>query len=154
MWNKTYYPKLADTKKVEKDWFIVDAEGQALGRVASLIAKYLRGKHAPTYTPSMDMGAMIVVINADKVTVSGTKEMNKLYKRHVNGLPGSMKTETFQQLQARVPERIIEKAVWGMLPKGRLGRRIKLNMKVFAGADHPHDAQQPVDITDRINGRF
>jgi ribosomal protein L13 len=110
--------------------YIIDAEGQTLGRLASLVARYIRGKNLPTYSPSMDMGSMIIVINAGKVKVGGRKTDDKLYKRHVNGLPGSMKVETFRQLQARVPERIIEKAVWGMLPKGRLGRRIKLNLKV------------------------
>lgn len=153
-WNKSYYPTKADCAKADKDWFIIDAENQPLGRVASLAAKYIRGKHAPTYTPSMDMGAMIVVVNADKVVVSGNKTDAMLYKRHVNGSPGSMKVETFREMQARLPERIIEQAVWGMLPKGRLGRRIKLNMKVYKGAEHPHDAQTPVDITGKINGRF
>jgi ribosomal protein L13 len=110
--------------------YIIDAEGQTLGRLASLVARYIRGKNLPTYSPSMDMGSMVIIINAGKVKVGGRKTDDKLYKRHVNGLPGSMKVETFRQLQARVPERIIEKAVWGMLPKGRLGRRIKLNLKV------------------------
>lgn len=110
--------------------YIIDADGQRLGRVASLIARYLRGKHLPTYTPSMDMGSRLIIINCEKIIVLGRKTDDKLYRRHTTGRPGSMKVETFRQMQARIPERIIEEAVWGMLPKGRLGRRIKLNMSV------------------------
>jgi large subunit ribosomal protein L13 len=115
--------------------FVIDAQGQRLGRLASLVAKYLRGKHSPTYTPSMDMGAMVIVVNAGQVMLTGRKEDQKVYKRHVNGLPGSMKVESFKDLRERFPEKIIEKAVWGMMPKGRLGRTIKLNMKVRVALD-------------------
>eukprot|EP01025_Chloroclados_australasicus_P025335 TRINITY_DN2531_c1_g2_i5.p1 TRINITY_DN2531_c1_g2~~TRINITY_DN2531_c1_g2_i5.p1 ORF type:complete len:241 (-),score=22.48 TRINITY_DN2531_c1_g2_i5:192-914(-) len=153
-WAKTYYPTLADTAKAEKDWYIIDAEGQTLGRLAVLAAKYIRGKHTPAYTPSMDMGAMIVIVNAEKVVVTGRKTDDKLYRRQVNGLVGSMKVETFRQLQERFPEKIVEKAVHGMLPKGRLGRKIRLNLKVYKGPEHPHEAQTPIDITEKINGRF
>lgn len=113
-------------------WFryIIDAAGQKLGRLATLAATYVRGKHSPTYSPSMDMGAMLVVINAEQVIMSGDKMEQKTYMRHVNGKPGSYTIESFKNLQARIPERIVEKAVYGMLPKGRLGRRIRLNMKV------------------------
>lgn len=110
-----------------------------------------RGKHLPTYTPSMDMGAYVIVLNADKVKVTGKKYNQKTYFRHVNGRPGSWTIETFAQLQQRIPERIIEKAVKGMLPKGRLGRDIRLHLKVYTGTEHPHEAQQPVDITKEIS---
>jgi large subunit ribosomal protein L13 len=111
--------------------YIIDAAGQKLGRLATLAATYVRGKHQPTYHPAMDMGGMLVIINADKVIMSGDKMNQKTYMRHVNGKPGSYTIESFKDLQARIPERIIEKAVYGMLPKGRLGRRIRLNMKVL-----------------------
>lgn len=149
--NKTYYPTSADSANVSKRWFIIDAEGKTLGRLACLAANYIRGKNQPTYTPSMDMGAYVVVINAEKVVVTGKKYNNKTYFRHVNGRPGSYKLETFKNLQQRLPERIIEHAVQGMLPKGRLGRDIRLHLKVFKGAKHDHQAQQPVDITKEID---
>lgn len=149
--NKTFYPKAEDHLQVNKPWYLVDAEGQTLGRVATLIANHLRGANLPTYTPSVDMGGYVVVINADKVTVTGNKSKDKLYRRHTTGRPGAMKVETFEKLQARIPERIIEKAVKGMLPKGRLGRTLFTHMKVVAGPEHPHEAQQPVDITEQIN---
>lgn len=145
--NVSYYPSRADAANVSKGWYIIDAKGQTLGRLATLAATYIRGKHLSTYTPSMDMGAYVVVINADQVTVTGNKPDDKLYFRHVNGRPGSWKSETFNQLQRRLPERIIEHAVKGMLPKGRLGRKIRLHLKVYKGEQHPHVAQQPVDIT-------
>ena len=119
---------------LEPTWgcrYIIDAAGQKLGRLATLAATYVRGKHAPTYSPSMDMGAMLVIINAEQVIMSGDKMNQKTYMRHVNGKPGSYTIEPFKELQNRIPERIIEKAVYGMLPKGRLGRRIRLNMKVL-----------------------
>eukprot|EP00879_Flechtneria_rotunda_P021815 GHRR01023004.1.p1 GENE.GHRR01023004.1~~GHRR01023004.1.p1 ORF type:complete len:191 (+),score=64.50 GHRR01023004.1:395-967(+) len=149
--NKSYYPTRGDAANVNKHWYIIDAEGQTLGRLATLAATYIRGKHLPTYSPSMDMGAYVVVVNADKVQVTGNKRTDKTYFRHVNGRPGSWKIETFDQLQQRLPERIIEHAVKGMLPKGRLGRRIKLHLKVYKGTGHPHEAQQPTDITKQIS---
>jgi large subunit ribosomal protein L13 len=148
--NPSYYPSRADAANVTKNWYIIDAKGQTLGRLATLVATYIRGKHLPTYTPSMDMGAYVVVINADQVTVTGNKPDGKLYFRHVNGRPGSWKSETFNELQRRLPERIIEHAVKGMLPKGRLGRKIRLHLKVYKGDKHPHSAQQPTDITANI----
>ncbi|KAK3268105.1 60S ribosomal protein L13 [Cymbomonas tetramitiformis] len=152
--NKTFYPKAADHLQVDKPWYIIDAEGQTLGRLAVLVAQHLRGANLPTYSPSIDMGGYVVVINAEKVTVTGKKNSQKLYRRHATGRPGSMKVETFDQLQARIPERIIEKAVKGMLPKGRLGRVLFTHMKVYEGTDHPHEAQQPVDITSQIDKSF
>lgn len=151
LWNKSYYPKLADHEQVNKPWYIVDAEGQTLGRLATMVAGHLRGANLPTYTPSVDMGGYVVVINCEKVVVTGNKSSDKLYRRHTTGRPGKMKVETFNQVQARIPQRIIEKAVKGMLPKGRLGRTLFTHLKVIPGTEHPHSAQQPVDITSQIN---
>ena len=126
---------------------MLDAEGQTLGRMATLAASFIRGKHLPWFSDSMDMGGVVVVVNAEKCVVSGRKADQKTYFRHTTGRPGNYKIETFRELQARLPERIVEKAVWGMIPKGRLGRRQIHNLKVYAGPEHPHSAQQPVDIT-------
>lgn len=139
MENKTYLPSTAE---IQRDWYVVDAAGQRLGRLATEIAMILRGKNKPTYTPHLDTGDFVVVINADKIDVTGKKRSQKLYRRH-SGRPGGMKTESFEKLQARLPERIIEQAVKGMLPKNSLGRQLFTKMKVYAGADHPHAAQQP-----------
>lgn len=137
--NKTYLPP---QDSLEHNWYVVDAANQRLGRLASEIATVLRGKNKPTFTPFMDTGDFVVVINAEKVEVTGKKRTQKLYRRH-SGRPGGMKTETFAKLQARIPERIIEQAVKGMLPKNTLGRQLFTKLKVYAGADHPHQAQQP-----------
>ncbi|MBD1822145.1 50S ribosomal protein L13 [Cyanobacteria bacterium FACHB-DQ100] len=139
MENKTYLPPIAE---IQRDWYVVDATNQRLGRLATEIAMILRGKNKPTYTPHLDTGDFVVVINADKVAVTGKKASQKVYRRH-SGRPGGMKTESFEKLQARLPERIIEQAVKGMLPKNSLGRQLFTKMKVYAGADHPHAAQQP-----------
>lgn len=136
---KTYLPS-ADN--LEQKWYVVDAADQRLGRLATQIAMILRGKNKPTYTPFMDTGDFVIVINAEKVAVTGRKREQKLYRRH-SGRPGGMKVETFEQLQKRIPERIIEKAVKGMLPKNALGRQLFTKLKVYAGPDHPHAAQQP-----------
>nr|ACG28856.1 50S ribosomal protein L13 [Zea mays]ACG28865.1 50S ribosomal protein L13 [Zea mays] len=145
IWNTTWYPKAADHVTTEKTWYVVDATDKILGRLASTIAVHIRGKNEPTYTPSVDMGAFVIVVNADKVAVSGKKRSQKLYRRH-SGRPGGMKEETFDQLQKRIPERIIEHAVRGMLPKGRLGRRLFTHLKVYKGTEHPHEAQKPVPL--------
>lgn len=137
--NKTYLPP-QDT--LEHKWYVVDAADQRLGRLASEIAMVLRGKNKPTYTPSIDTGDFVVVVNAEKVAVTGKKRTQKVYRRH-SGRPGGMKTETFAKLQARVPERIVEEAVRGMLPKNTLGRQLFTKLKVYAGPDHPHQAQKP-----------
>ena len=137
--NKTTLPSL---NSLDRQWYLVDAADQTLGRLASEVAQVLRGKNKPTYTPHLDTGDFVVVINADKVRVSGNKETQKLYRRH-SGRPGGMKTETFAHLQARIPERIVEKAVKGMLPHNALGRQLFRKLKVYRGAEHPHDAQQP-----------
>lgn len=141
--NKTYLPPQAD---LDRKWYIVDAANQRLGRLATEIAMVLRGKRKPTYTPHMDTGDFIIVINAEKIEVTGKKRSQKLYRRH-SGRPGGMKVETFAKLQARVPERIIEQAVKGMLPKNSLGRQLFTKLKVYTGSVHPHQAQQPEVLT-------
>jgi large subunit ribosomal protein L13 len=123
-------------------WFVVDAEGQKLGRLSTTVAQVLRGKHKASYTPYLDMGDYVVIINAEKIEVSGKKETQKLYRRH-SGYPGGLTTETLKALRSRIPERIIEKAVKGMLPKGPLGRNLYKKLKVYKGDTHPHLAQQP-----------
>ncbi|MCU0524577.1 MAG: 50S ribosomal protein L13 [Elainella sp. Prado103] len=137
--NKTYLPP---QDAIERNWFVVDAANQRLGRLASEIAMVLRGKNKPTFTPHLDTGDFVIVINAEKVLVTGKKSSQKLYRRH-SGRPGGMKTETFTQLQARLPERIVEQAVKGMLPKNTLGRQLFTKLKVYAGTEHPHQAQKP-----------
>jgi len=136
---KTYVPP---HDMVERNWHVIDAEGQRLGRLATEIATILRGKNKPNFTPNMDTGDFVIVVNADKVVVTGRKNSQKLYRRH-SGRPGGMKTETFAQLQARIPERIVEQAVKGMLPKNSLGRKQFTKLKVYAGPEHPHQAQSP-----------
>jgi large subunit ribosomal protein L13 len=135
----TYTPKPAD---IERRWFVVDAEGVTLGRLASGIAQILRGKHKPTFAPHMDVGDYVVVINAEKVAVTGNKEQDKKYFRH-SGFPGGISEMSLGQLRAVHPERIIEAAVKGMLPKNKLGRSILGKLKVYAGPEHPHAAQSP-----------
>ncbi|MBY5922455.1 50S ribosomal protein L13 [Ferrimonas balearica] len=132
----------AKPESVQRDWFIIDAEGKTLGRLATEVARRLRGKHKPEYTPHVDTGDYIVIINAEKVTVTGNKASAKMYYRH-SGYPGGIKEINFSDLQARKPEMIIEKAVKGMLPRGPLGRAMFRKLKVYAGAEHKHAAQQP-----------
>ena len=127
------------------DWVLVDAEDQTLGRLASLIAIRLRGKHKVDFTPHVDNGDYVVVINASKVKVSGKKETDKLYYRHT-GYPGGIKNITLRRMRETKPERIIEKAVKGMLPRSALGRAIWKKLKVYGGSEHPHDSQQPRKI--------
>lgn len=140
---KTFIPKVdANTKK----WFLVDAKGQTLGRLAARVATVLRGKHRPTFTPHIDTGDFVVVINAEKVAVTGQKATDKVYYHH-SMYPGGLKTESYQKFMAGKPEEIIAKAVWGMLPKGRLGRDMFKKLKVYTGENHPHQAQGPVALT-------
>jgi large subunit ribosomal protein L13 len=137
--NKTPLPSI---DSLDRQWFVVDAENQTLGRLASEVASVLRGKNKPCYTPHLDAGDFVIVINADKVRVSGNKSTQKVYRRH-SGRPGGMKTETFAHLQARLPERIVEKAIKGMLPHNALGRQLFRKLKVYKGSEHPHAAQKP-----------
>ena len=138
--NKTSTPSLTTIKR---NWFLVDAEGQTLGRLASEIANILRGKNKPSFTPHLDTGDFVIVVNAEKIEVSGKKSSQKLYRRH-SGRPGGMKIEKFETLIDRIPERIIEQAVKGMLPHNSLGRQQFKKLKVYKGSEHPHDAQNPV----------
>lgn len=132
----------AKPAEVERDWFLVDASDKTLGRLASEIARRLRGKHKPVYTPHVDTGDYIVVINAEKIRVSGNKAMDKKYYRHT-GYPGGIKEANFTQMIERHPERVLELAVKGMLPRNPLGRAMLKKLKVYAGTEHRHAAQQP-----------
>ena len=137
--NKTSVPS---PDLIDRQWFLVDAENQTLGRLATEVASVLRGKNKPSFTPHLDTGDFVVVVNADKIRVSGNKANQKLYRRH-SGRPGGMKVETFQALQDRLPERIVEKAIKGMLPHNALGRQLFRKLKVYRGPEHPHSAQRP-----------
>ena len=138
--NKTITPSI---ETIDRKWFLVDAKDKILGRLATHIAAVLRGKNKPTFTPHLDTGDFVIVVNAEKVEVSGKKSSQKLYRRH-SGRPGGMKVEKFELLQERIPERIIEQAVKGMLPHNSLGRQQFKKLKVYKGSDHPHAAQNPV----------
>ena len=132
----------AKPHEVTRDWFVVDASGKVLGRLAAEIARRLRGKHKAIYTPHVDTGDYIVVVNVDKIRVTGNKATDKKYYRH-SGYPGGIYETTFEKLLQRHPERVLEKAVKGMLPKGPLGYAMLKKLKCYAGAEHPHAAQQP-----------
>ena len=132
--------------EINREWFIVDAEGQTLGRLASEIAQIIRGKKKPFYTPHMDMGDYVVVVNAEKVRVTGNKEKDKSYFRH-SGFPGGVTQISLQKVRQDFPERIITNAVKGMLPHNRLGRQLLTHLKVYSGTEHPHTAQLPKTIT-------
>ncbi len=136
---KTYTLKAAD---VDRHWFIVDAANIPLGRLSTQVARLLSGKHKPTFAPNLDNGDFVVVINAQQTVLTGRKELQKLYYRH-SGQPGKLKEETAERLRARKPERMIELAVRGMLPKTKMGRQQLRKLKVYAGTEHPHSAQQP-----------
>lgn len=133
---------IAKPHEVERKWYVVDAEGQTLGRVASQVASVLRGKNKPTYTPHVDCGDYVIVINAEKIQVTGKKRKEKVYKHHT-GYPGGLRELTFEKLIARKPEEIIRHAVKGMMPKGKLGRQMYKKLKVYAGPEHNHAAQTP-----------
>ena len=127
------------------DWYLVDADSKTLGRLSTQIANRLRGKHKPEFTPHVDTGDYIVVINADKIHVTGKKETDKIYYHHT-GFPGGIKSISLEKMRERSPEKILEKAVKGMMPKNKLGRAMLLKLKVYAGTSHPHDAQQPTPL--------
>jgi len=142
---KTYSAKPAE---VEKQWVVIDGEGLVVGRLATIIATRLRGKHKATYTPHVDCGDNVVVVNADKVVLTGRKRENKTYYWHT-GYPGGIKSRTARKvMEGKFPERVVEKAVERMIPRGPLGRKQLKNLRVYAGAEHPHEAQQPeaVDV--------
>ena len=140
---KTVSTKPAD---VTRDWYVVDAEGKTLGRMATEIARRVRGKHKPEYTPHVDTGDYIIVVNAEKVRVTGNKAKDKMYYRHT-GYPGGLRSMSFEKMVDHAPERTVEFAVKGMLPKGPLGRAMYAKLKVYAGTEHPHQAQQPQALT-------
>lgn len=139
---KTYYAK---PQEVEREWVLIDATDQVLGRVAVKAAHILKGKHKPQYTPHVDTGDFVVIINADKIRVTGNKAEDKRYYRH-SGFPGGLKSESFNEAMEKHPERVIEHAVKGMLPKNTLGRAMGKKLKVYTGAEHPHMAQKPREI--------
>jgi large subunit ribosomal protein L13 len=136
---RTYVPK---SKEINREWLVMDATDQVLGRLASEVARLLRGKHKPEFTPFLDTGDFVVVVNAEKVKLTGRKLTDKKYYRH-SGYTGGLRMETAQESLAKHPERVIRAAVRGMLPKNRLGRALYRKLKVYAGPDHPHAAQQP-----------
>ena len=139
---KTYYAKPGE---VQREWLLVDATDMTLGRLASAVAQILRGKNKPTYTPHVDTGDFVVVINCDKIKVTGAKVTDKVYYRYTNH-PGGLRQETFQEAMAKHPERVIQHAVKGMLPMGTLGRQMLKKLKVYTGPEHPHQAQNPRKI--------
>jgi large subunit ribosomal protein L13 len=141
---KTYSARAEDVKR---DWLVFDAEDKVLGRLAARVAHRLRGKHKPEYTPHVDTGDYIIIVNADKIRVTGNKRQDKMYYRH-SGYPGGLKSTNFEKLIEKSPEKVIELAVKGMLPKNPLGRAMFRKLKVYAGAQHPHAAQQPIAVED------
>jgi large subunit ribosomal protein L13 len=136
---RTYFPKKGD---IEARWFIIDAEGKILGRLSTTIARILAGKNKPMYTPFLDTGDHVIVINAEKVVLTGKKETDKIYRSH-SQYPGGLKERAARFVRAEKPERIIEEAVWGMLPKNKLGRQMLKKLNVYRGTKHPHEAQKP-----------
>jgi len=132
-------------KDIKKNWYLIDAEGQVLGRLSSKIAQLIRGKGKPEFTPHLDMGDFVIVVNADKIKVSGNKEKDKTYWHHT-GFPGGQKESSLSDLRKNFPDRIITNAVKGMLPHNRLGRKMLKNLKVYTGSSHPHEAQNPIKI--------
>ena len=140
---KTFVPKL---KEITRDWHVVDAEGQVLGRLASRVASILMGKEKPIYTTFLDCGDFVIVVNAEKVRLTGKKLSDKLYYRH-SGYPGGLKQMNAAEVLRKHPERVIRSAVKGMLPKNKLGRKMLLKLKIYAGGNHPHQAQQPTALS-------
>ena len=139
---RTYFPKKGD---VEPRWFVIDAEGKVLGRLSTVIANIITGKAKPTYTPFLDTGDHVIVINAEKIRLSGKKETDKIYHHH-SLYPGGLKSKAARFGRAEKPESMIEEAVWGMLPKSKLGRKMLKKLKVYRGTNHPHQAQKPEPI--------
>lgn len=136
---QSYVPK---PDEINREWVVMDASDKVLGRLATEIARLLRGKHKPDFTPFLDTGDFVVIVNADRVRMTGNKLEDKKYYRH-SGRPGSLKVETAKERMEKYPERVIQAAVWGMLPKNRLGRKLLRKLKVYCGPNHPHEAQQP-----------
>lgn len=145
---KTYSQKKSE---VQRDWYVIDASDMVLGRLATQIATLLRGKHKPTYTPSMDGGDFVIVVNAEKIRVTGSKEEQKMYYRHT-GYPGGLREITYKEMKQKHPDRILRLAVRGMLPKTRMGRHLLTKLRIYAGPEHPHAAQQPKVYEPRVQG--
>ena len=139
---ETYIPKL---NEINQKWLVVDADGQILGRLASEVASILRGKNKPIFTPHMDVGDYVIIINAGKIRVTGKKAKTKKYYRHT-GYPGGLRSDNYSDLIKSNPARILEKAIWGMLPHNKLGKKIYKKLKIYAGNEHPHEAQKPERI--------
>lgn len=139
---RTYSPKRED---IDNKWYLIDAEGKILGRLASETSRLLQGKHSPKYAPHMSLGDHVIIVNADKVRVSGKKASQKIYRYHT-GWPGGLRTKVYQDVQRKHPERIIHMAVKGMLPRNRLGRAMARKLRIYAGPSHPHEAQKPEEI--------
>jgi len=139
---ETYIPKL---NEINQKWLVVDADGQILGRLASEVASILRGKNKPIFTPHMDVGDYVIIINAGKIRVTGKKAKTKKYYRHT-GYPGGLRSDSYSDLIKSNPARILEKAIWGMLPHNKLGKKIYKKLKIYAGNEHPHEAQKPEKI--------
>ncbi|MBX0326864.1 50S ribosomal protein L13 [Oscillochloris sp. ZM17-4] len=142
---KTYHQKPSE---VQRNWLLVDADNQVVGRLATQIATLLRGKHKPTYTPSLDGGDFVIVINAEKIKITGRKADQKVYYRH-SGYPGGIKATPYKMMLTKHPDRILRIAVKGMVPKNRMGRRLMTKLRIYAGSKHPHAAQQPIAWTPR-----
>ena len=146
MQQKTYYPKAAE---IQRDWVLINAEGQNLGRLAARIAHILLGKNKPSFTPGVEMGDNVIIVNAGKVTVTGTKTNSrlttKIYHRH-SGYPGGLKSISLRDQLAQYPDRAIRDAVWGMLPHNRMGRAVLKRLKIYAGSEHPHEMQKPTEL--------
>lgn len=140
---KTYIPKISE---VNKKWYIIDVDGKTFGRQVVKIASILTGKNKPIYTPHMDTGDFVIIVNAKKVRISGDKLTGKKYY-HYSGYPGGLRERTFEQMREKTPDRLFNKAVWGMLPKNRLGRKMLKKLFVYGGPDHPHKAQKPEPLT-------
>ncbi len=140
--SRTYSPKAGE---IERSWYVVDASGKTLGRLSTEVARVLTGKHKPQYAPHIDTGDFVIVVNAEKAVLSGDKEIKKIYYRH-STYPGALKQETAGQVRKKRPTKLVERAVWGMLPKNKLGRRQLRKLKVYAGPEHPHAAQQPAEL--------
>nr|YP_010873234.1 ribosomal protein L13 [Nemalion vermiculare]WGV34416.1 ribosomal protein L13 [Nemalion vermiculare] len=141
--NTTYLSQ--SNKSKQSKWYLVDAQGYTLGRLSTEVAKILRGKNEPSFNPSYNIRGYVIIVNTEKIDVSGRKRLQKVYHRH-SGKPGGLKKETFGELQKRLPNKIVENAVRKMLPKGRLGRQIFKSLKLYPGPNHPHDAQEPLTI--------
>jgi large subunit ribosomal protein L13 len=140
---KTYYPKASE---IDRKWFVVDANGENLGRLATRIAAVLLGKHKPTFTPGVEMGDYVVVVNAERITVTGTRTTSKMDSKiyyHHSGYPGGLKSVSLRDQLQKHPDRVVRAAVWGMLPHNRMGRSLLKRLKIYAGPDHPHGMQQP-----------